>query len=146
MHLTELPVCPQILHAFTRSGSWATLALLAVCYVPIVFTGFRAATWNSYVRNLRALTLAGSPYVVMTIALVGMYIAGTMGNLSLALSMSIGFAGVGVFSAIGLFTREHPFRAPHTSCVHGGSMHSDDSRANSPLLPSKPSASPSTSS
>ena len=101
----------QILHAFTRSASWTTLAVLAVCYVPIVFTGFRAATWNSYGRNLRALTLAGSPYVVMTVALVGMYFAGAMNNLSLALSMSIGFAGVGVFSAIALFLREHPFRS-----------------------------------
>lgn len=109
--LLSFLLAPQILAAFTRSGSWATLALLAVCYVPIVFTGFRVATWNSYGRNLSALTLAGAPYVVMTAALIGMYFAGTMGNLSLALSMSIGFAGVGIFSAIGLFTREHPFRS-----------------------------------
>src|SRR5579863_760921 len=101
----------QIVHAFTRSKSWPTLAVLAICYVPIVFTGFRAATWNSYGRNLRALTLAGSPYVVMTVALVGMYFAGAMNNLSLALSMCIGFAGVGVFSAVALFAREHPFRS-----------------------------------
>lgn len=101
----------QILHAFTRSASWPTLALLAICYVPIVFTGFRTATWNSYGRNLAALTLAGSPYVVMTVALIAMYFAGSMGNLSLALSMSIGFVGVGIFSAIGLVAREHPFRS-----------------------------------
>jgi putative peptidoglycan lipid II flippase len=101
----------QILHAFTRSDSWPTLAVLAICYVPIVFTGLRTATWNSHGWNLRALTLAGLPYVVMTVALVGMYLAGAMNNLSLALSMSIGFVGVGVFSAIALFAREHPFRS-----------------------------------
>src|SRR5208337_3203702 len=95
---------PQILAAFTRSGSWSTLAVLSVCYVPIVFTGFRAAIWNSYGRNLRTLTLTGVPYVAMTAALVAMYFAGAMGNLSLATSMSIGFIGVGAFSAITLFS------------------------------------------
>jgi peptidoglycan biosynthesis protein MviN/MurJ (putative lipid II flippase) len=103
-------LAPQILTAFTRSGSWSTLAVLSACYVPIVFTGFRAATWNSQGRNLRALTLTGAPYVVMTVALVGMYFAGAMGNLSLATSMSIGFAGVGAISAIGLFATESPLR------------------------------------
>jgi putative peptidoglycan lipid II flippase len=109
--LLSLLFAQQILHAFTHSESWPTLAVLVICYVPIVFTGFRAATWNSYGSNLRALTLSGSPYVVMTVALIGMYFAGAMNNLSLALSMSIGFAGVGVFSAIALFLREHPFRS-----------------------------------
>ncbi len=103
-------LAPQILAAFTRSGSWSTLAALSICYVPIVFMGFRAATWTSRGRKLSALTLNGSPYVVMTLALIGLYLVGLMGNLSLAVSMSLGFVAVGAVSAISLMTTENLFR------------------------------------
>lgn len=105
----------QILAAFTRNGSWATLAVLSVCYIPIVFIGFRAAMWNSHGRNLRTLVLTGSPYFVMTVVLIGMYFVGAMGNLSLALSMSLGFVGVGIVSAAALLWKEQPFR--HACCL-----------------------------
>lgn len=108
----SLLLAGPILGAFTRSGSVATLAYLAVCYVPIMFIGFRSATWTSYGRNLSSLTLTGLPYVVMTVALVGMYLVGAMGNLSLATSMSIGFWAVGAVSAISLMMAEKPFQRP----------------------------------
>lgn len=101
-----------ILNAFTRSGSVATLAYLAICYVPVVFIGFRSATWTTYGKNLSSLILTGAPYVVMTLALVGMYFVGAMGNLSLAISMSIGFLAVGAVSAISLMMAEKPFQRP----------------------------------
>lgn len=100
----------QILQLFTRSDSWATLTTLSLCYVPIAFIGFRSTTWTSAGSNLRALTATGLPYLVMTLVLIGMYLVGSMGNLSLPISMSAGFILVGLFSCIAVLWTEKPFR------------------------------------
>ena len=100
----------QILTLLTRSNSWSTLAVLSICYLPILFIGFRAATWTSFGRNLRSLTVAGLPYLVMTLVLIGMYFVHAMGNLSLALSMSAGFIGVGLMSLAWVFWSEKPLQ------------------------------------
>jgi hypothetical protein len=101
---------PLILGTFTASNSWATLEILSVCYCPIVFIGFRAATWTSYGNILLSLAVAGVPYLLMTLVLIGMYFAGSMGNLSLPISMSAGFVVVGMMSLIGFLWTERPFR------------------------------------
>lgn len=107
--LLSFALSSQILDLFTRSNNWSTLATLSVCYLPILFIGFRAATWTSFGRNLRSLTITGLPYLVMTLVLVGMYFAGAMGSLSLPLSMSAGFVCVGVYSLAGMLWTERPF-------------------------------------
>jgi peptidoglycan biosynthesis protein MviN/MurJ (putative lipid II flippase) len=110
--LTGLSFCfaSQILEVFTRSNSWATLAALSICYVPIVFIALRAATLTSHGKNLLSLTVNGLPYLLMTLVLIGMYFAGAMGSLSLAISMSAGFAGVGIVSLGDVLWTEKPFR------------------------------------
>jgi O-antigen/teichoic acid export membrane protein len=110
--LTGLSVgfAPFILDALTRAGSSATLVILSVCYAPIIFIGFRAATWTSYGKNLSSMTLSGLPYLLMTILLVGIYLIGWLGNLSLPLSMTAGFSLIGVVSLLSVLLKERPFR------------------------------------
>lgn len=108
--LLSFAFAPQILRLFTRSDSRETLATLSICYLPIAFIGFRAATWTSFGKNLWSLTVTGLPYLVMTLVLIGMYLAGSMGNLSLPTSMSAGFVCVGLVSLAGVIQTERPFR------------------------------------
>lgn len=112
-----LGASPLLLHLFTTSpdaGTHSTLAILSVCYAPIIATGVCAGICTSYGRNLWAMTLTGLPYLVMTIALLVIYAAGRLGGLSLPISMAAGFVAVGLLSAFLIFRGEK---------AHGGSHH-----------------------
>lgn len=100
---------PVLLALFTTSpnaGTQRTLAILSVCYAPIVAIGICAGICTSYGRNLWSMTLTGLPYLVMTLALLLIYAADRLGGLSLPISMTAGFVAVGTFSVVKIFRGE----------------------------------------
>lgn len=109
-----LVASPFLLGVFTTSpdaGTQWTLAILSICFAPIIAIGICAGICTSYGRNLWSMTLTGLPYLVMTLALLLIYAAGRLGGLSLPISMTAGFAAVGIFSAFKIFAGEKPVRA-----------------------------------
>ncbi len=101
---------PAIFRLLARSvdrQNFRTLAILSASYLPIIFIGFCSAIWMSHGRSLGSLTLTGLPYLVMTIALGVIYFAGSLGDLSLPISMTTGFVAVGVFSIAAIFWQEN---------------------------------------
>ena len=109
-----LVASPFLLGIFTTSpdaGTQWTLAILSVCFAPIIAIGICAGICTSYGRNLWSMTLTGLPYLVMTVALLLIYAAGRLGGLSLPISMTAGFAAIGIFSAFKIFAGEKPVRA-----------------------------------
>lgn len=105
---------PFLLRVFTTSpdaGTQSTLAILSLCYAPIMMIGICAGICTSYGRNLWSMTLTGLPYLVMTVALLLIYAAGRLGELSLPISMTAGFVAIGIFSAFKIFYGEKPVRA-----------------------------------
>lgn len=105
---------PFLLRAFAASpdaGMRWTLAILSACYAPIFAIGVCAGICTSYGRNLWSMTLTGLPYLVMTLALLLIYAAGRLGALSLPISMTAGFIGIGIFSLFKILRGEKPVRA-----------------------------------
>ncbi len=107
----SLGFSPVVLKLFTRTDfteGWRTLAVLSLCYWPIVQIGLFAGIATSHGKNLSSLTMTGLPYLVMTIALGVIYLAGKLGNLSLPISMTAGFALTGLVSCGLVLFREKP--------------------------------------
>ena len=107
----SLGSAPFIVRLLTHSSlkeSWSTLAILSLCYWPIVQVGLFAGIATSYGRNLTSLTITGLPYLLMTVALALLYLAGKLNNLGLPLSMTAGFAITGLISAAGILWQEKP--------------------------------------
>src|SRR4051812_1935160 len=108
-----LAASPILLGLFTTSpdaGTQSTLTILSVCYAPIMAIGICAGICTSYGRNLWSMTLTGLPYLVMTVALLVIFAAGRLGGLSLPISMTAGFAAVGLFSFYKIVRDERPAR------------------------------------
>jgi putative peptidoglycan lipid II flippase len=94
---------PFLLRMFARtptSGTRETLEILSLCFVPIICIGIWAGISTARGRNLWAMSMTGFPYLVMTVALLGMSAVRQLNNLSLPISMTIGFGAVGLFSLI----------------------------------------------
>ena len=107
----SLAIAPVTLRLFTRTSSnegWKTLMILSLCYWPIIQIGLFAGIATSQGRNLSSLTMTGFPYLLMTVTLGAIYSIGKLGNLSLPLSMTAGFAFAGLISGAAVMLREKP--------------------------------------
>ena len=94
---------PFLVHMFHGAGIrdvWSTLTILSLCYVPMVCIGIWGGICTARGHNLAAMTVGGLPYLVMTLALFGQYAIGRLNNLSLPVSMTIGFGLVGIYSLL----------------------------------------------
>ena len=90
----------QLLRSTDTREVRSTVVLLAACYIPIVWIGIWKAICTARGRNLWATSLPGLPYLIMTVVLVGCYAMGQLSNLSLPISMTAGFALVGLYSLV----------------------------------------------
>ena len=79
---------------------WSTLLILSLCHLPIVAIGIWAAICVARGQSVWAQSLTGLPYLFMTLVLFGLYAAKALNNLSLAISMTIGFGIVGLYSMV----------------------------------------------
>jgi peptidoglycan biosynthesis protein MviN/MurJ (putative lipid II flippase) len=97
-------VCaPSLLRVFSPSPSgelWSTLVILSFCHIPVVTIGIWSAICIARGHNVWALSVTGLPYLFMTIVLFGLYAAKALNNLSLPISMTIGFSIVGLYSLV----------------------------------------------
>ncbi len=109
-----LLLAPAIFGLFARTAdvqNFRSLAILCASYLPIVWIGFCSAIWMSYGRSLGSMTLTGLPYLVMTLSLIGIYLGGSLGDLSLPISMTVGFLVVGACGLFAVLYGEKPFHA-----------------------------------
>lgn len=74
------------------------LIILSACFLPIITIGIWSGICTASGRYLSAAILSGVPYLLMTLVLFGIYAAGSLDNLSLPLSMTVGFVIVGIYS------------------------------------------------
>ena len=98
-----LACAPFLLRIFARtptSSTRDTLEILSLCFVPIIFIGIWAGICTARGSNLWAMSMTGFPYLVMTAALLGLHAVGRLNNLSLPISMTMGFGAVGLYSLI----------------------------------------------
>jgi len=101
--LTMLASAPVLLKMFVRSGrseAWGTLAILSPCFAPIVCIGIWSGICTARGSSISAMTMTGFPYLVMTVAIVLLHLAGALGSQSLALSMATGFVLVGIYALL----------------------------------------------
>ena len=88
------------LHIQNSPDVRSTVVLLSFCFVPILLTGLWMSICTSRGKNLWAVSMTGFPYLLMTVALLGLYEVHRLNNLSLPLSMTLGFLIVGIYSLI----------------------------------------------
>jgi peptidoglycan biosynthesis protein MviN/MurJ (putative lipid II flippase) len=115
-----LAAAPFLLHALHTAGTSqvrSTLAILAICYVPILCIGIWSGICTAQGRNLVAMGVGGLPYLVMTLTLFALYVFGRLNNLSLPISMTAGFGLIGLLSLVCIL-RSEPFSASAASLVH----------------------------
>jgi peptidoglycan biosynthesis protein MviN/MurJ (putative lipid II flippase) len=89
-----------VLHIRGSADVDLTVLILSVCFAPIVAIGLWASICTSRGHNLWAMSMTGLPYLLMTIALLAIYAAHRLNNLSLPLSMTLGFVSVGIYAAV----------------------------------------------
>jgi peptidoglycan biosynthesis protein MviN/MurJ (putative lipid II flippase) len=97
----------RLLHTSDTSEVRSTVGLLAACYLPIIWIGIWKGICTARGRNLWATSLPGLPYLIMTVVLVGSYVIGQLSNLSLPVSMTTGFALVGLYSLVRIGRSQH---------------------------------------
>jgi peptidoglycan biosynthesis protein MviN/MurJ (putative lipid II flippase) len=98
--LVSAPWLLRLFSSTPSAASWNTLALLSLCYLPIFFIGVAASIYMAEGSNLSAMTITGLPYLVMTLALLALYAAHALNNLGLPISMTVGFALVGLYASV----------------------------------------------
>ncbi len=99
--LSMLAAAPLLLKLFVPSAdreTWSTLAILSVCFCPIIWIGMWAGICTARGQNLWAMSMTGLPYLVMTLVLLTLYAAGSLNQLSLPISMSAGFGLIGAYA------------------------------------------------
>jgi peptidoglycan biosynthesis protein MviN/MurJ (putative lipid II flippase) len=92
----------QLIHTTDTREVRSTVVLLGGCFLPIIWIGIWKGICSARGRNLWATSLPGLPYLIMTIVLVGSYAIGQLSNLSLPVSMTAGFALVGLYALVRL--------------------------------------------
>lgn len=107
--LLGAPLLFQLMARPANRDSVRTLVILCASYLPIIWIGFGAALWLGRGRSVESTTLTGVPYLVMTLSLGALYLARAVGDLTLPISMTAGFACVGLFSLVVILGREKPF-------------------------------------
>jgi len=83
--------------------SLATLNILSVCYVPVIYLGIWASILNATGHALRSMTFAALPYLTMTASLILIGEASGADLLTLPASVTIGFGTVGTVAAYKIF-------------------------------------------
>ena len=96
--LTAAPLLLSLLVPRADRQTFATLAILSLCFTPIICIGLWAGVCNSKGENLSAMSMTGLPYLVMTLALLALYAAHLLNELSLPISMALGFGLIGIYS------------------------------------------------
>lgn len=108
--LGTLLAAPLLLMLFAPSGSSnarSTLAILGLCFVPIICIGMWAGICTAQGHNLWAMSMTGLPYLVMTLMLLLLYAARTLNDLSLPISMAAGFGLIGAYSLLRVLRSAH---------------------------------------
>lgn len=94
------PYLLRLIHSADSREVRSTVVLLGACYLPIIWIGIWKGICTARGRNLWATSLPGLPYLIMTVVLIGSYAMGQLSNLSLPVSMTAGFALVGLYSLV----------------------------------------------
>jgi len=92
---------PWLLPAFTSSPSAhsaGTLMILGCAFAPVLWLGIWVGTTIANGNNLRAMFVAGLPYLAMTVLLMALFAAGKLDDLSLPLSFLAGFGMIGIYA------------------------------------------------
>lgn len=98
-----LGASPFLLSIFSKNAShdtFSTLLILSFSFAPISCIGIWASICTARGSNLWAMSMMGLAYLVMTLALFFLYAIGHLNNLSLPISMAVGFSLVGFYSLI----------------------------------------------
>lgn len=98
------------IHKQDSASAHFTLLLLSLSYAPILVSGLWVCMSNAAGRSLRALTVTGLPYLLMTVSLVALCLAPNAQAWSLPGSWVAGFALTALL-ALGMLARTDPF--PH---------------------------------
>jgi putative peptidoglycan lipid II flippase len=104
------PYLLQLIHSTDTREIRSTVLLLAACYLPIIWIGIWKGICSARGQNLWASSLPGLPYLIMTVVLVGSYAIGQLSNLSLPVSLTAGFAAVGLYSLVRIGRSQHLLR------------------------------------
>jgi len=96
--LFAAPVLLALFVPSADSQTFRTLAILSLCFIPIICIGIWAGICTAEGHNLWAMSMTGLPYLVMTLVLLALYAAHLLNELSLPISMAAGFGLVGVYS------------------------------------------------
>jgi putative peptidoglycan lipid II flippase len=94
------PCLLQLIHSTDTREVRSTVVLLSACYLPIIWIGIWKGICSARGHNLWATSLPGLPYLIMTVVLLGSYAIGRLSNLSLPVSLTAGFALVGLYSLV----------------------------------------------
>jgi peptidoglycan biosynthesis protein MviN/MurJ (putative lipid II flippase) len=100
---------PWLLVAFTSGPSAhgaATLFILSCCFAPVIWLGLWAGIAIADGRNVRAMLVAGLPYLLMTLLLLLLYVVKRLDDLSLPLSFLAGFGVIGFCALADMGFRE----------------------------------------
>lgn len=100
----------HVLHLGSSPDVRSTLVLLSLCFAPVFANGLWAGICTARGHNLWAMSIPGFSYLFMTVALIALYMAGHLNNLSLPLSMALGFALVGLYSLAKIVPSSRGFR------------------------------------
>jgi peptidoglycan biosynthesis protein MviN/MurJ (putative lipid II flippase) len=104
------PCLLRLIHSTDTREVRSTVVLLGACYLPIIWIGIWKGICTARGRNLWATSLPGLPYLIMTLVLVGSYAIGRLSNLSLPVSMTAGFALVGLYALVRIGRSQHLLR------------------------------------
>ena len=88
-----------VIPAFTNSPSAqsaSTLLILSCAFAPAIWLGIWAGITVANGHSVRAMFVAGLPYLFMTILLIGLYAVGKLKDLTLPVSFVVGFGIIGV--------------------------------------------------
>lgn len=104
------PYLLQLIHTTDTKEVRSTVVLLGVCFLPIIWIGIWKGICSARGQNLWASSLPGFPYLIMTVVLVGSYAIGRLSNLSLPVSLTAGFALVGIYSLVRIWRSQQLLR------------------------------------
>ncbi len=139
----SIALAPVLLRLFLGNvdrGGWSTLAVVSLCYLPIILIGLFAGIATSYGRNLSSLTITGLPYLLMSATLGVFYLAGHLATWGLPVSLTAGFALTGVLATAGILGMRNRSFIRLTYFARGECRRSALSPVNSPLRRSRTSA------
>jgi peptidoglycan biosynthesis protein MviN/MurJ (putative lipid II flippase) len=115
--LLAAPLLLRIFVSSAGSETFATLAILSLCFVPIVCIGIWAGMCTAGGHNLRAMSMTGLPYLLMTLVLLALCATHLLNELSLPISMAAGFGLVGAYSLFCIWSAADRKRASAASIL-----------------------------